>query len=114
MATIHDLIVLADHDSALLVAIQELKQYRENPLAKMVPCEMWVRKNNIYDQIEKMLSELAEVDDATSLNEVAREWYDVLQVAVTGMGILKIKYGVDLFRLVEEGQIKNEIRDYNK
>jgi len=111
MSTISELIKLCDNDPQLLGAIQELKQYRENPLANMQPCWKYVRQNDINMQNEHVKSECREVDKAMTLEELALEWWDILQGSVTGIFILKIKYGVDLNKLFDDGVAKNTDRE---
>lgn len=94
--------------------LQELQQYRDNPLARMEPCWSWVRKNDINQQLIHVLQECREVEQANNLNDIALEFWDILQGAVTGIFILKIKYGVDLDKLFKDGVRKNFDRGYYK
>lgn len=110
MATIEKLLSLCNNDLTLLGAIQELKQHRENPLLQMQPCWKWVRINGIHQQNIHVSGECYEVEKAVGLENVALEWFDVLQGAITGLFILKIKYGVDLQELIQRGINKNTNR----
>lgn len=91
---------------------QELQQYRDNPLAKMKPCWKYVRQNDINQQLQHVMSECREVERAMTLEEIASEFWDILQGSVTGIFILKIKYGVDLNKLFKDGVRKNSERGY--
>jgi len=111
MATIDELILLANHDSKLLGALRELQQYRENLLSNMKPCLKYVRKNDIYQQNEHVRCECMEVNDYMSFEDMALEFFDVFQSAYTGMIILQVKYDVDLAELIQRGTQKNTVRE---
>lgn len=111
MTTINDLIKLCDNDSQLLGAIQELAQYRSNPLANMKPCLKYVRINNISRQLIHIMSEIDEADNAKEIDDIYLECWDILQGAVTLMEILQVKYGVDISELCCEGIQKNTERE---
>lgn len=91
--------------------LAELEEYRKNPLTQIPPCMKYVRENNIQMQLEHVTGECYEVGDAMTLDDIALEWFDVLQGAVTGMAILAIKYGVDLDKLIKRGIAKNTDRE---
>lgn len=97
----------------LLSMVQELDQYRKNPLAKMQGCKKWVKANDINEQLIHLKSEIAEFEAEQDFNKMVAEYWDIGQSWLTGMIILKIKYGVDIDKLVEEGQRKNSDRKYD-
>jgi len=111
MATIPELIKLANNDSKLLGALQELDQYRKNPLANMKPCWKYVRQNNIHQQLEHVMSECVEVEEAMTLDEIASEFIDIFQSAYTGLIILQVKYGQNIGELMRANIIKNTDRE---
>ena len=111
MNSIETLIRLANHDSKLLGALQELDQYRKNPLANMKPCLKYVRINNISRQLIHIMSEIDEADNAQNIDDIYLECWDILQGAVTLMAILQVKYGVDISELCREGILKNTDRE---
>jgi len=90
---------------------QELKQYRDNPLANMKTCWKYVRQNSIYQQNEHVRSECMEVNDCIDFDDMALEFFDVFQSAYTGMIILQVKYGVNLTELIQRGIQKNTDRE---
>lgn len=97
---------------ALLGAVQELEQYRKNPLATMGPCWKYVEKNGIKEQLDKITLEIAEVGTARGLRDISQEVVDVLQGAITLAYILATKFGVDLAEEIAINQTKNVNRGY--
>lgn len=97
----------------LLGMVQELDQYRKNPLSKMQGCKKWVKKNDINNQLIHLKSEIAEFEQEKNFDKAVLEYWDIGQSWLTGMIILKIKYGVDIDKLVEIGQRKNSDRGYD-
>jgi len=91
--------------------MQELQQYRENPLANMKPCWKYVRENNMDQQLVHISSEISEVRNSIGLHDFALEFFDVFQSAYTGMIILQVKYGVNLTELIQLGIQKNTDRE---
>lgn len=108
---IHESDLMDNQKSKLYGLLQELQEYRKNPLANMQPCWKYVRQNDINMQNEHVKSECREVDKAMTLEEVASEFWDILQGSVTGIFILKIKYGIDLNKLFADGIKKNTDRE---
>jgi len=111
LVEIKELIKLCDNDPQLLGAIQELKQYRENPLANMQPCWKYVRKNNIDQQLDHIMQEVIEAIGELNFTDKKLECFDILQEAITGMMILQVKYGVNLTELIQKGIQKNTNRE---
>lgn len=107
----HNFLLNTHEKMGLMGLFQELEQYRQNPLLQMQPCWKYVRENDINMQLQHVMSECDEVDRSVGLNDMALEWFDILQGAVTGMFILKIKYGVDLMELIQQGIRKNTDRE---
>ena len=95
----------------LLGAMQELQQYRENPLANIHPCWKYVRENNISRQLIHVMAEVKEAEDAKKIDDIYLECFDILQASITLMYILQVKYGVNLTELVQRGIIKNTERE---
>lgn len=93
--------------------LDELAIARKNPLTKMQGCKKWVKQNDMNKQLAHIKSEIKEFEKSNSLDEMALEWWDILQSALTGVIILKIKYGIDIDKLVKDGQAKNDARLYN-
>ena len=82
----------SQHGYALDELIKELAECRKNPLLQLKPCWKYVRENDINQQLRHVMSECDEVERAMTLEEIASEFWDILQGAVTGIFILKIKY----------------------
>ena len=97
----------------LLKIVAENDQYRKNPLSKMQGCKKWVKRNDIYEQLIHLKSEIAEFEQEKNFDKAVLEYWDIGQSWLTGMIILKIKYGVDIDKLVEIGQRKNSDRGYD-
>lgn len=107
---IHESNMSDDEKVALYSLLTELQINRDNPLLLMQPCWKYVKRNNMQIQCMHVKSECHEVDNAINFNELALEWFDILQSALTGMYILQIKYGVDLTKLIQLGIDKNSNR----
>lgn len=97
----------------LLGIVQEVEQYRRNPVATMTSCAKYVHENDINDQLQKLKDEIAEFEAAPTWDEKVKEWFDIVQVGITGFGILAEKYNEDIKEVVKEGQAKNDKRAYN-
>ena len=93
--------------------VQEVEQSHRNPLARMQGCKKWVKRNDIYEQLIHLKSEIAEFEQEKNFDKAVLEYWDIGQSWLTGMIILKIKYGVDIDKLVEIGQRKNSDRGYD-
>jgi len=104
---------LGDTDKMkLLGALQKLEQYEKNPIANMQPCWKYVKKNSLMQQLEHLRREIMEVEKAQGLDELALESFDCLQIALTAMYILAVKFNVDLSAVVKLGIEKNHKRGY--
>lgn len=108
---VHESDMLENQKNALYGALQELAQYRNNPLLQLKPCWKYVRQNNIHQQLEHVMSECVEVEEAITLEEIASEWVDIFQSAYTGLIILQVKYGQDIGELIRANIIKNTERE---
>ena len=97
----------------LLSMVQELEQFRSNPIATMIPCAKYVQENDINQQLQKLKDEIAEFESEPTWNGKVKEWYDIVQTGVTGLGILAEKYNEDIETVVKDGQAKNDKRAYN-
>lgn len=106
----HNFLLNTHEKMGLMGLFQELEEYRKNPLAKMQSCKKWVKRNDINQQLDHIKSEISEFEKAETFEESILEWWDILQSALTGMIILKIKYGVDLDKLLTDGIKKNTDR----
>ena len=107
----HNFLLNTHEKLGLMGLFQELEQYRNNPLLRLQPCWKYVRQNDINMQLDHVMSECREVEQAMTLEELASEFWDILQGAVTGIFILKIKYGIDLNKLFADGIKKNTDRE---
>lgn len=108
----HNFLLSTEEKLGLMGLFQELQKYRENPLLQMKPCWKYVRQNDINMQLHHVISECREVEQAMTLDELASEFWDILQGSVTGIFILQVKYGVDLNKLFADGVQKNSERGY--
>lgn len=81
------------------------------------PTSIFVKQNNINQQLPKIAEELREVyaefmGGPVNHHNVAVELYDVIQAAETALEILKEQNGVDTAQAEQDMLLKNSERGY--